>query len=135
MTTYVLDTSVLLAYIENEEGSAEVLELLTMALDDQARLAMSVISSVELFYISWREQGEEVALERLQLINDLPIEQEPVDQEWVRAIGEIKATRRMSLADCSIAALAKQRQATLVHKDPEYEQIEGEVPQQKLPYK
>ena len=41
----------------------------------------------------------------------------------------------MSFADCCIAALARSRQSTLVHKDPEYEQVENEIMQLKLPYK
>jgi len=52
-----------------------------------------------------------------------------------RIIGEIKATKTMSFADCCIAGLAKFKQATLVHKDPEYEQMEDEMKQFKLPYK
>ena len=42
---------------------------------------------------------------------------------------------RISVADAWIAALAKDRNATLVHKDPEFEQVEAEVQVLKLPYK
>ncbi len=41
----------------------------------------------------------------------------------------------MSFADSCIAGLAKFMDATLVHKDPEFEQIEDEVKQFKLKYK
>lgn len=67
MNEYVLDTSALLAYIEDEEGSIQVETLLNRALDDEIALYISVISSIEVFYISWQEQGEEVEDEVKQL--------------------------------------------------------------------
>jgi predicted nucleic acid-binding protein len=135
MTQYVLDTSSLLTYIEDEEGATEVEALLQKALDADAVLYISMVSCIEVFYITWQEQGKEVAAERLKLIDDLMVIQEPVDSQLTKIIGEIKATKAMSFADCCIAGLAKFKQATLVHKDPEYEQIENEIKQFKLPYK
>lgn len=135
MNEYVLDTSALLAYTEDEEGSTEVEALLNRALDDEIALYISVISSIEEFYISWQEQGEEVAIERLNLIGALSMIQVELDQELVKIIGEIKAKKTISFADCCIAGLAKYKNATLVHKDPEYEEVEDEIKQLKLPYK
>ena len=76
-----------------------------------------------------------MAAERLRLVDDLAVIQEPVESQLTTIIGEIKATSAMSFADCCIAGLAKFRQSTLVHKDPEYEQIENEIKQLRLPYK
>ena len=135
MTQYVLDTSALLTYIENEEGAAEVEALLEKALDAEAVLYISMVSCIEVFYITWQEQGKDVAAERLKLIDDLTVIQEPVDSQLTKIIGEIKATKTMSFADCCIAGLAKFKQAILIHKDPEYEQMENEMKQLKLPYK
>jgi len=135
MSNYVLDTSALLTYIENEEGAVEVEALLEKALNDEAVLYISMVSCIEVFYITWQEQGKEAAAERLKLVDDLAVIQEPVDSQLTKIIGEIKATKAMSFADCCIAGLAKFKQATLVHKDPEYEQIESEIKQVKLPYK
>ena len=70
MTQYVLDTSALLAYIENEEGAIEIGALLQKALDDEIVLYISIVSCIEVLYISWQEQGKEVAAERLKLIDD-----------------------------------------------------------------
>ncbi|MCG3156465.1 MAG: hypothetical protein DKINENOH_03089 [bacterium] len=135
MNQYVLDTSALLSFIEDEEGSNEVESLLQKALDDEAVLYISTVSCIEVFYVTWQQQGKEVATERLRLIDDLMLIQEPVDSQITKVVGEIKATKTMSFADCCIAGLAKFKQATLVHKDPEYEQIEHEIKQLKLPYK
>jgi len=131
----VLDTSALLTYIENEEGTSEIEALLQKALDEEVVLYISTVSCIEVFYITWQEQGKEVATERLKSIDDLMILQEPVVSQLNQIIGEIKATKAMSFADCCIAGLAKSKKAILVHKDPEYEQIENEIQQLKLPYK
>lgn len=135
MMQYVLDTSALLTYIENEEGTSEIEALLQKALDEEVVLYISTVSCIEVFYITWQEQGKEVATERLKSIDDLMILQEPVVSQLNQIIGEIKATKAMSFADCCIAGLAKSKKAILVHKDPEYEQIENEIQQLKLPYK
>jgi uncharacterized protein len=135
MMQYVLDTSALLTYIENEEGATEIEALLQKALDEEVVLYISTVCCIEVFYITWQEQGKEVATERLKLIDDLMILQEPVVSQLAQIIGEIKATKAMSFADCCIAGLAKLKKATLIHKDPEYEQIENEIQQLKLPYK
>ena len=135
MTIYVLDTSALLTYIENEDGVAEINRILLETLDNRHTLYISVISGIEVFYISYQEQGANVAQERLHLLQDLPIIQEPVRTDDVTGIGTLKANHAMSFADCCIAGLAKQKAAILVHKDPEFEQVEGDVAQMKLPYK
>ena len=135
MTQYVLDTSALFTYIENEEGAIEIEVLLQKALANEIVLYISIVSCIEVFYITWQEQGKEAATERLRLIDELIITQKPVDSQLTIIIGEIKATKAMSFADCCIAGLAKIRQSILVHKDPEFEQIESEIEQLKLPYK
>lgn len=135
MNLFVLDTSALLTYIENEEGVAEVEGLLLKAINNEIVLYISIVSCIEVFYITWQEQGKEAAVERLKLIDDLMVIQEPLDSQLTKMIGEMKATQTMSFADCCIAGLAKFKQAILVHKDPEYEQVEAEIKQFKLPYK
>ena len=49
--------------------------------------------------------------------------------------GRLKATNKLSFADAWIAATAILYDSTLVHKDPEFEQLEKEVKNLKLPYK
>lgn len=135
MSTYVLDTSALLAYIENEAGATIVEQLILEAIEGQHTLYMSIVSGIEVFYISLREQGHPVATERLQLLKDLPVSQEPLQEDVLTVIGELKANHQLSFADCCIAGLAKQKAAILLHKDPEFEQLESDIMQQKLPYK
>jgi len=135
MSRYVLDTSALFALIENEDGAQDVEALLIQAIEGQHEVAISVISEIEIFYISLREQGEEVARERLRLFDDLPVARETLDRDLVRVIGALKVGYSLSFADCCIAGLAQDMGAILVHKDPEFEAIAHLVAQYKLPYK
>jgi predicted nucleic acid-binding protein len=48
---------------------------------------------------------------------------------------EFKASQALSLAGAVIAASAHRQSATLVHKDPEFEAVAGQVRQERLPLK
>nr|VFK66196.1 MAG: hypothetical protein BECKUNK1418G_GA0071005_108215 [Candidatus Kentron sp. UNK]VFK71807.1 MAG: hypothetical protein BECKUNK1418H_GA0071006_108215 [Candidatus Kentron sp. UNK] len=69
------------------------------------------------------------------MLESLPLTQEPLTPDLCRTIGEIKATKPMSFADCCIAGLSKTKNAILVHKDPEFESVGDEIRQLRLPYK
>ncbi len=135
MKAYVLDTSAILAFIEDEAGAEEVEGILVSALDGKARAIVSVISLIEVYYISLQEQGSEIANERMETIGNLPIDPLPLPLDLVKGIGRIKAAHSLSFADCCIAGVAESEKAVLVHKDPEYETLGKEMKQLKLPYK
>ena len=90
---------------------------------------------MEVYYITLQEHGTAEAQERVELMASLPIRR----IESSRALGilaaEIKALHKLSVADAWIAALAKEQHAILVHKDPEYGQIEDFIRTLRLPYK
>lgn len=134
MSLYVLDTSALLAYIENEDGAHIIENIFLETLMEQHTLYISVVSCIEVYYISCREQGQAIAAERLQLLYDLPVILSPLEESSITTIGELKATHSLSFADCCIAGLAQAKRATLIHKDPEFEQL-STLSQCKLPYK
>ena len=54
--------------------------------------------------------------------------------EILQRAAVIKATHSLSVADAWIAATAWELKATLVHKDPEFENL-PELLQERLPYK
>ncbi|MCP4405282.1 MAG: type II toxin-antitoxin system VapC family toxin [bacterium] len=128
-----MDTSALLAYIEDEDGANEVDHVLNDAMDERHTVYISLVSSIEVFYISLQEQGQIIADERLQLLKDLPLVHEPLDEELVTMIGTLKAAHRLSFADCCIAGLAQYKDAILMHKDPEFAQLR-DIAQHTLPY-
>ena len=55
------------------------------------------------------------------------------DERLVLQASRLKSTYRLSLADCLIAAHGLRQGAVLVHRDPEYQQLEGELELQALP--
>lgn len=135
MKKYVLDTSAVLAFIEDEEGAEVIENLIVGAVGGTNELYISAVTSVEVYYISIQEQGRETANERLSLIESLPLTEKPLNHELIKISGEIKASKAMSFADSCIAGLSKFMKAVLVHKDPEFEQTEDVIGQLKLPYK
>jgi len=132
---YVLDTSALLTLIEDEAGADQVQTLPEQAKRGEVSLFVSFISFMEVYYISLQERGQEEAQERVQLMAALPVLRVESTETLAVFAGQCKAAHRLSVADAWIAALAQERDATLVHKDPEFEQLEAVVKVLKLPYK
>jgi predicted nucleic acid-binding protein len=132
---YVLDTSAWLTLIEDEAGADKVQELLEKAQAGEVVVLVSFMSFMEVYYITLQERGEDEAQERVNLMASLPVLRVESTETLGILAGRLKADHRLSVADAWIAALAKERDATLVHKDPEFEQVEGMIKVLKLPYK
>ena len=132
---YILDTSALFTFIEDEEGADIVDNLLIEAEKENITIYISFISLTEVFYITKKEHGEQDALERVKLIQSLAINIQESDESLNILAGGFKANYRMSLADAFIAALCQYHQGILVHKDPELEQLAKSMQELRLPYK
>jgi uncharacterized protein len=132
---YVLDTSAVMAFIEEEDGADIVEELIEQAKFENVTIILSFMTFMEVYYISLDEHGEKEARERLRLMKSLPFLRVDSTETMGIIASKIKSDCHLSVADAWIAALAKQRNAILVHKDPEFEQIESEIQVLKLPYK
>jgi predicted nucleic acid-binding protein len=126
--TTVLDTYALLAYLGGEPGADAVRALLAEATETGVKLLMTSVNVGEAFYIEQRKHGEA----RLPLIDDalgkLPIKVVDVDRSLAKAAAALKATRRMSFADCFAVALAQARGGRLVTGDREFQAVEPETP-------
>jgi predicted nucleic acid-binding protein len=132
---YVLDTSAWLTLIEDEAGADTVQALLEQADAGEVTVLVSFMSFMETYYITLQERDAEEAQERARLMAALPVLRVESTQTLGTLAAEFKAAHRLSVADAWIAALAKERQATLVHKDPEFEQIGAAIHVLELPYK
>jgi predicted nucleic acid-binding protein len=88
---------------------------------------MSSVNWGEVYYIVLRERGKACLSEVLSLISKLPIEIVDPTREDIIAAAELKATRKMSYADCFAAATAKRLKATLVTGDKEFESMSKEI--------
>ncbi len=129
--SFVLDTSALMAFIEREEGSERVRDILL-----SKSIIIPWLSLLEIVYISQRELGEEEALTRYALLKKLDAKIIwDADEALLLNAARIKSTHSLSLADSVIAAITTQHNAILLHKDPEYNQLQGVVDMEILPYK
>ena len=123
-TIYVLDTSAWLTLIEDEAGADLVQSILESANSGNVEILVSFMSFMEVFYITLQEREIEEAETRLRMMASLPITRVESTVSLNMAAGRLKAKHPMSVADAWIAALAQERSATLVYKDPEFGQIE-----------
>lgn len=132
---YVLDTTALLAFTEKEPGADRVRRLLREGERKRTRVLLSFMTFMEAYYRIWQKAGREKAEEVFSLMGVLPIERIDISENLIRLAGEVKALFNLSVADAWIAATAIQQEATLVHKDPEFEQLRDRVALEPLPYK
>ena len=132
---YVLDTSAWLTLIEDEAGADCIEALLDKARAGESIVLVSFMSFMEVYYITMQECDQNEAQARVDLMAALPVLRVDSTKALGLLAGELKAKHHISVADAWIAALAQARNATLVHKDPEFEQVEATIKVLKLPYK
>ncbi len=137
MKSYVLDTSALLTLQLDENGSDTVQEILIAAKKKKTTVFASFVTWTEIYYITAQRFGQERALETLVQMKCLPIRRIESDEEQTLLAGDLKRHFPVSLGDAFVAALAIQKKAVLLHKDPEFESISdaSRLWQQALPYK
>jgi predicted nucleic acid-binding protein len=123
----VLDAYSLISYLEGEDGKDRMVEVFKVARDSGRALLLCVANWGEVYYITLREAGRERAEQIGHLLSTLPIQFVTVDMELAKKAAELKASKKMSYADCFAAALAKLRKAELVTGDKEFKQVEQEV--------
>ena len=128
---FLLDTSALLALRSDEAGAGRVQALLRQALTGRVHLLVSFMTRMELLYCIEREEGQEAAREGLRLLDSFPIHWVSCEANILDAAARIKASGRISVADSWIGATALVQDATLIHKDPEFEAFR-EIRQERL---
>ncbi len=128
---YLLDTSALLSFIEDEAGA----DLVEQALK-QANTLLPWPVLLETYYITFQEAGQAEADRRIALLKQLNVKiLWDMDESTLLTAAKLKAEHRISLADAIIAAFAIRRNAVLMHKDPEFDALTGLLPMEALPYK
>jgi len=123
----VLDSYAVLAYLFAESGHEKVVSLLEKAAESGKNALISAPNWAEVRYQVERKLGAARWHEIRSKLLGLPIEIVPVDQDLAEVAGEIKAKRKMSLADCFAAAFAKKHKADLYTGDPEFRKVEKEI--------
>lgn len=132
---FLLDTSAILTLLEGEYGIESVKALLRKARRGKTRVFVSLMSIYEILYLVTLERGEEQGLRRVVEVRGLPIEETPLSADLAVGAAHLKAAYRVSVADSWIAATAIEKNAILVHKDPELLALGDLVDLETLPLK
>ncbi len=121
----VLDSFALIGYLENEGFSAKIEKFLKQARQDKIRIYLHAIHLGEVYYITLREQGQDVADLAFTRIKAFPLRYiETIDEKLIRIAARLKAMYPISFADSFAAALATIHNATLLTGDPQLKKVE-----------
>jgi len=123
----VLDSFAVLAFLFAERGHDKVLAALEKATDTDSDLLIAAPNWAEVRYIVERKVGFAKWQEVRGRLLGLPLEIVPAGQELSELAGEFKVAKKMSLADCFAAALAKREKAEIYTGDPEFKTVEREI--------
>lgn len=137
MTDYVFDTESLIAYLYDEPGAADVTERLQSIQDGDASGAISHATATEIAYrVARLETGDpnritpgddelEVGKQDLRVLRGFGLN---VEVPSVNTVARIKSAGGIALGDSYAAALAADREATLVvGADPEFGDLAVDV--------
>lgn len=123
----VLDAHAVFVYLEKEPGYEKVSDIFSRSVETGKNLLMTAVNWGEIYYITKREKGEDVAEDVMKILDSFPIEVMDVDKHLAKQAGFYKAEKKMSYADCFAAALAKMKKAELITGDKEFKEVEGEI--------
>ena len=127
---WLLDTSALLSFIEDDAGADRVEEALR-----QPTTLVPWPVLLETHYVTLQERGQAEADRRIALIKQLDVRiLWNMDESTLLTASKLKAEQRVSLADAIIAAFAIRQGAVLLHQDPEFDALAGLLPMEPLPY-
>ena len=124
----VLDSWAVIAYLEDDDAASKVADIIADSHDERIPLLMTVVNAGEVWYIVARQTSAADADASIKQLRDLGIQFVDADWSLAKEAGYFKSKNKISLADAFAAALAKQRRAHLTTGDPEFKQIEKEVP-------
>ena len=127
MTTKILDTYAIIAFLQDESGADTVRNLFLKAEEGSIKLAMSVINLGEVWYTIARATSPETADRYVQEIRGVAIEIEDADWTVTRLAATYNANSNISYADCFTAALARIRKGEIVTGDKEFKLLENEI--------
>ncbi len=122
-----MDSYAMMAYFEDEPGADVVVEILNDIVNTRSRAYMSIINWGEIYYNTFRVQGEKSAESVLVQMSLYPIEFIDADRSLTYEAAKLKGKHKIAYADCFAAALAHRFDAKIVTGDPEFKKLEEEI--------
>ena len=123
VATYILDAFAFMTYFENEPGAERVEQILHDVKGGRARACISIINLGEVIYNTEHRYGLNKAQDTLALIQEMPVEVLPADDQTVFAAAHIKANHPISYADAFVIVAAQQLEGVVMTGDPEFQDV------------
>lgn len=123
IATYILDAFAFMAYFENEPGAERVEQILQDVRNGKARAFISIINLGEVIYNTERKHGLNKTQDTLALIQEMPVEVLPADNQTVLAAAHIKANHPVSYADAFVIVAAQKLDGIVMTGDPEFQDV------------
>ena len=127
MKTTVLDSYAIISYLQRQPGYEDVSKVLEECVVKDREAFLCVVNWGEVIYHALRTGGEQKAQLAEDAMRALPIEIIDVTKDLTLLAAQLKATNKMSYADCFAAALAVKKKCELVTGDKEFKQVESKV--------
>jgi predicted nucleic acid-binding protein len=127
MRAAVLDSYALISYLEREEGYGEVAKIFDDCVAKDREVFVCVVNWGEVIYHALRAGGEKTAFLAEDAMRALPMQVVEANKELTYQAARLKASKKMSYADCFAAGLAMKKRCELVSGDKEFKQVEKEV--------
>lgn len=117
----VLDASAILAWLQKEPGCVEIRHLIQEAAVGSRQLFVSTVNIGEVYYRLYKVGSDELAEKFLAAAvqKGFPWSAIPATNKRVWEAARLKAAYAIAYADAFAVALARERQAPLITKDPE----------------
>ena len=133
--SFLLDTSAFITLTDKEPGFERVQSLLKAGKRGEVELHASFVTLTEVRYILTYDRGEEKAARISTALRKFPVHWHHSDDALCDEAAKLKAAHKVSFADAFVAATAKRLDATLIHKDPEFDALAGVIKLHGLPPK
>jgi len=119
---YVLDTTALVSYFKAEPSGAQVRDMLHQ---QPSNLLLPFMTVMEAQYVLARTFAPSQVDQFIAILRGMGTPIIESNPGWGEAAARLKARGGLSLADAWIASLALLHDAELLHKDPEFDRIDG----------
>jgi predicted nucleic acid-binding protein len=106
VTTYILDASAILRFLDREVGWERVAQTLTEAMGRTVKLSMSAVQWGEVAGAVRKKRGVVAELQALGLLGRFPLQVEAATDGRAMLAAELKVDRKLGYADAFAAELA-----------------------------
>ena len=124
---FVIDACAMLAYLNNEDGSTVIEEVLQKGQRQEAKVFLTAMDLAEIYHVILKEEGREKAIKVMVLIRNLPLERVGLDESLLMMAGEIRLQHPLTLGDALVAAVAKSMKAKIITGDRDFKKLEKEL--------